>query len=155
MKNKKLLFFLALIILIFVFLILFKDELLKVIYPKEYLAIVKIYEEKYGVNQNLIYAVIKAESNFDKNAVSSKGAIGLMQIMEETAKDVITKNNDIQININKENIKEKLLKVDNNINVGTKYLKTLLDRYNCIEIAIAAYNAGIGNVDEWIKNRSN
>lgn len=150
MKNKKLLIFLCLIIIVFVFLVIFRDKLLKIIYPKKYSEIVSIYEEQYGVEENLIFAVIKAESNFNKNAVSHKGAIGLMQLMEETAKDVAVKNN---IQLDFDNIKQELLKVDNNINVGTMYLKILLDRYKSIELAVAAYNAGIGNVDEWIKSR--
>ena len=151
MKNKKLLIFFIIIVIVFVFLILVKDEILKIIYPKNYSAIVSVYEEKYGVEQNLIYAVIKAESNFDKDAVSNKGAIGLMQLMENTAKEVAIKSD---IRIDYDNIKSELFKVDNNINIGTRYLKTLLDKYDCIELAIAAYNAGTGKVDEWIKNRN-
>ena len=75
----------------------------------------------------MIFAVIKAESNFKEDAVSSKSAIGLMQIVENTAIDVARKNN---IEIKSENIKEELLNVDNNINIGTKYLETLLKKYN-------------------------
>lgn len=151
MKNKKLLIFLCLIVIVFVFLIVFKNKLLKIIYPKTYAEIVSVYGEKYGVDENLIFAVIKAESNFNKNAVSSKGAIGLMQLMEETAKDVVNKSN---MQFSYDNLKEELLNVDNNINVGTMYLKGLLDRYKNIELAVVAYNAGIGNVDEWIKSRN-
>ena len=151
MKNKKLLIFIFIIVIVFVFLIVFKNKLLKIIYPKTYAEVVSVYGEKYGVDENLIFAVIKAESNFNKNAVSNKGAIGLMQLMEETAKDVVNKNN---MQFNYDNLKEELLNVDNNINVGTMYLKGLLDRYKNIELAVVAYNAGIGNVDEWIKSRN-
>ena len=151
MKNKKLLIFIFIIVIVFVFLIVFNNKLLKIIYPKTYAEVVSVYGEKYGVDENLIFAVIKAESNFNKNAVSNKGAIGLMQLMEETAKDVVNKNN---MQFNYDNLKEELLNVDNNINVGTMYLKGLLDRYKNIELAVVAYNAGIGNVDEWIKSRN-
>ena len=68
--------------------------------------------------------------------------------MEETAKDVANKNS---IKIENENIKQELLKIDNNINIGTKYLSTLLEKYKNKEIAVAAYNAGIGTVDGWIQ----
>lgn len=147
LKNKKILIIIGLILLVFVFLLIFKDKLLKIMYPKTYSEIVTIYEEEYGVEENLIYAVIKAESNFKSNAVSNRGALGLMQLMEETASDVAKKAN---ININFENIKDELLNPGNNINIGTKYLSQLLEKYKNKEVALAAYNAGIGTVDKWI-----
>lgn len=55
------------------------------------------------------------------------------------------------MDIDTQNIKDELLKVDNNINIGTKYLQALLERYQNKEVALAAYNAGIGNVDNWIE----
>ena len=75
-----------LIIILGVFML--KDKILRMLYPKIYSEIISTYAEEYGVEENLIYAVIKAESNFDNNAVSNKSAIGLMQIVEETAIDV-------------------------------------------------------------------
>lgn len=148
LKNKKILIIIGLILLVFVFLLIFKDKLLKIMYPKTYSEIVTIYEEEYGVEKNLIYAVIKAESNFKINAVSNRGALGLMQLMEETASDVAKKAN---IDIDFENIKEELLNPGNNINIGTKYLSQLLEKYKNKEVALAAYNAGIGTVDKWIE----
>lgn len=100
------------------------------------------------MDENLVYAVIKAESNFDPNAKSSKDAIGLMQLMENTAKDIIKK---VDLQISDVELGEKLQEADININLGTKYLSILLERYNNIEIAITAYNAGIGTVDNWIE----
>lgn len=148
MKNKKLLIVIIIILVILVFLGIFKDKILRIIYPKTYKEVVSIYVEKYGVEENLIFAVIKAESNFNSQAVSNRGAVGLMQLMEETAKDVAKKS---QMDIDTQNIKDELLKVDNNINIGTKYLQALLERYQNKEVALAAYNAGIGNVDNWIE----
>lgn len=148
LKNKKILIIIGLILLVFVFLLIFKDKLLKIMYPKTYSEIVTIYEEEYGVEENLIYAVIKAESNFKINAVSNRGALGLMQLMEETASDVAKKAN---IDIDFENIKEELLNPGNNINIGTKYLSQLLEKYKNKEVALAAYNAGIGTVNKWIE----
>lgn len=135
-----------LFILIFVFL--FKDNLLKILYPKTYKEVVSVYEEKYNVEQNLIFAVIKAESNFNKNATSNRNAIGLMQVMEETAKDVANKN---KIEINSDNLKEELCDVYKNIEIGTCYLSTLIQKYQNKEVALAAYNAGTGTVDGWIE----
>lgn len=146
--NKKLIAIGIVIVIIAIFVLLFKDNIMKMIYPKKYEEYVSIYADKYQVGENLIFALIKAESNFNKDSVSNKGAIGLMQLMEETAIDVANKNN---IELDKENIREDLLKVDKNINIGTKYLSMMLERYGNIEIALAAYNAGIGTVDNWIE----
>ena len=71
-----------------------------------------------------------------------------MQIMEETADDIATRYG---IDIDYENIKEEVADVENNINIGTKYLSTLLEKYGNKEVAVAAYNAGIGNVNKWIE----
>ena len=117
-------------------------------YPKKYESIVSIYHEEYNVDENLIYALIKAESNFNKDAISNKNAIGLMQLMEETAKDV-ARNNNMEMDYN--NMKKELCDPYKNINVGTKYLSILIEKYGNKEIAITAYNAGIGTVDNWIE----
>ena len=148
MKNKRLIIAIAVILLVIIIIFIFKDKILKIIYPKPYKEIVSTYAEKYNVEENLIFAVMKAESNFDENAVSHKSAIGLMQIMEETADDITTKYG---IDIDKENIRQEVADIQNNINIGTKYLSVLLETYENKEIAVAAYNAGIGTVDNWIE----
>lgn len=149
-KYKIIIGTVIIILVIAILIILFKDKLLKIMYPKTYSEIISVYAEKYNVEENLIYAVIKAESNFDSNAVSNREAIGLMQIVEETAIDVANQN---QIDVDTENITEELLDIDNNINIGTKYLSTLLAQYGNMEIALAAYNAGIGTVNNWIEKQ--
>lgn len=149
MKNKGVLWIISIVIII-VFLAFNKNNILKIFYPKKYEEIVSLYAKEYNVDENLICAVIKAESNFDENAVSNKNALGLMQIMEETAKDVAKKSN---IELNQENIKEDILNANNNIKIGTKYLSILLDKYKNIELSLAAYNAGTGNVDNWIEKK--
>ncbi|MCI8444159.1 MAG: lytic transglycosylase domain-containing protein [Clostridia bacterium] len=148
MKNKKLLVILSVIFVIIVFLGIFKNNLYKIIYPKTYQEIVSTYAEKYQLEENLVFAVIKAESNFKEKAVSHKNAIGLMQIMEETAKEV-AKKYEIEIDLNQ--AEEELLKVENNIHIGSKYLSILMERYGNKEVAVAAYNAGMGTVDNWIE----
>ena len=117
-------------------------------YSRKYENIVEIYSQKYQVDPNLIFAIIKAESNFNATAVSGKGAKGLMQLMEDTAKDVCKKV-DTKIDTNK--VGDKLLEADINIELGTKYISILLEKYNNIAIALTAYNAGIGTVDNWIE----
>lgn len=147
MKYKKVLFFVILIIIIMV-IAFSRDIILKLIYPQTYQEIVSKYHIENNVDEKLIFAVIKAESNFNNQAVSNRGAIGVMQLMEETANEVARKNN---IVVNYENIKEELLIVENNICIGTKYLSMLLEKYKSKEVALAAYNAGIGTVDNWIE----
>ena len=131
------------IILILCILIAFLNipiRIQKIIYKKDY--------QEYDVDENLVYALIKAESNFNANAESGKGAIGLMQLMESTAQDVCKKTD---LNISNEDVKDKLLEPQININIGTKYLSILIQKYGNVEIAITAYNAGIGTVDTWIE----
>ena len=118
--------------------------MIKTLYKKDYSEYVIKYSQKYEVDENLIYALIKAESNFKADAISNKNAQGLMQLMFATAEEVANKNG---IELTEENI----LNPDININIGTKYISILLEKYECVELAIAAYNAGIGNVDKWIE----
>ena len=118
--------------------------MIKILYKKEYSEYVIKYSQEYNMDENLIYALIKAESNFDAEAVSNKNAQGLMQLMYSTAEEVADK---IGIKLTEENI----LNPEINIQIGTKYISILLEKYECIEIALAAYNAGIGNVDKWIE----
>lgn len=140
--------FLVCIVIGSLIIILYKNNILKILYPKTYQEIVSIYEEKYQIEENLIFAVIKAESNFEQKAVSNRGAIGVMQLMEETAEDVAKKN---EIEMDENQLKEELCNVNKNIEIGTCYLATLIQRYGNKEVALAAYNAGIGTVDGWIE----
>lgn len=138
------------IVCILIAIIDIPTKIQKIIYKREFSEYVSKYSEIYNIDENLIYALIKAESNFDPNAKSSKGAIGLMQLMEDTAKDVIKV---VDLEIDKDDISSLLLDSNVNINLGTKYLATLIERYQSIELAIAAYNAGIGTVDNWIEKQ--
>ena len=114
------------------------------VYKLEYTEYVKKYANEYNVDEYLIYAIIKAESNFEPNAESHRGAKGLMQLMYSTAEDISKR---IGIELNEDNI----LEPDININLGTKYISMLIQKYNNINLALAAYNAGSGNVDDWIE----
>lgn len=123
----------------------FNKLMIKKLYKKDYSEYVSKYAEEYDVDENLIYALIKAESNFNAKAVSHQNAKGLMQLMQSTAQDLANRS---QIKLTKDNI----LDPDININLGTQYIASLLNKYDSIEVALAAYNAGSGNVDKWIKN---
>lgn len=117
-----------------------KEFLLKKVYPEKYSEFVVKYAEEYGVDPLLVYAVIKAESNFNNNLVSSKNAKGVMQLMDGTAREIAC--NGI---INKEFEADMLFDVETNIKLGTKYLSNLIDKYGNYYVAVAAYNARDGN----------
>lgn len=113
-------------------------------YPRDYRFAVEKYAEQNDLDANLVFALIKAESGFDPDAVSPKGAKGLMQLMPETAQWATAKMG-IAYNAGK------LTNSEYNIQIGTWYLKWLLLYYeNDINKAIAAYNGGQGNVDQWL-----
>ena len=118
---------------------------MKKIYPLKYSEYVEKYSEEYNVDPYMVYAIIKAESNFNENAKSSSSAVGLMQIMEDTAIETAKK-------MNLEVTQKDLFNPETNIKIGLKYFTELLDKYNNnYHLAIIAYNAGIGNVDKWLE----
>ena len=89
---------------------------------------VQLYSNKYGVDSNLVKAIIKTESNFDPNVVSSAGAKGLMQLMPENCRDLGV---------------EDPFNIEQNIEGGVKHIKEYIDRYNGdVEMALMAYNGG-------------
>ena len=121
-----------------------RNQILMKIYKLEYSEYVKKYAKEYDVDKYLIFAIIKAESNFDQDAVSHREAKGLMQLMYSTAEDIAKK---VNVDLTEENV----LEPDININLGTKYISMLIQKYGNINLALAAYNAGSGNVDGWIE----
>ena len=147
-RKKTIIILLIVLIICIIAISNISTVLQKLIYKKEYAEYVEKYAQEYNVDKNLVYAVIKAESNFNPNAKSSKDAIGLMQLIESTAQEICVR---VGLQITNEELEEKLLEPEININIGTKYLSILIERYQNIEIAITAYNAGIGTVDNWIE----
>jgi soluble lytic murein transglycosylase-like protein len=100
--------------------------------PAEYEQIIKNCSDKYGVSCSLIKAVILAESGYNPNAVSHKGASGLMQLMPGTAKSLKVSNS---------------FDPKDNVEGGVKYLRFLLDTFRGdVSLALAAYNAGLNKV---------
>ncbi len=143
-NKKRVSFFLFLIAVAVVVAAGYKPIMKKYFYPKKFSEIVEQNAEKFGVDANLIYSIIKAESGFDKNAVSTAGAKGLMQITGNTAswiKKQISLEGDID-----------LFDPDTNIMLGTWYISKLIsDNDGNLITALASYNAGGANVKKWQK----
>ena len=138
-------------IILFLVLLLFfvfkvQNIVLKKIYPMKYSEYVYKYSEEYNVDPLMVFAIIKAESNFNPNVVSSSKAIGLMQLMDATAEELARK---LDISFEKES---SLYDPELNIKLGTKYFSDLLKEYkqNTL-LALTSYNAGKGNVKRWIE----
>lgn len=103
--------------------------------PADYEAYFKEASEAYGVSTTILKSIAKAESNFNPSAVSSAGAVGIMQLMPATAASLGVSNS---------------YDARENILGGAKYISQLLSRYQGnISLALAAYNAGCGNVDKY------
>lgn len=151
MAKKLMKQMIILIILLAVILVLFKivrvqDIVLRKIYPITYQEYVEKYSIQNDVDKYMIYAIIKAESNFKPEVKSQSKAIGLMQLLEETAVEM---SNSIE---NQTVTEEELYQPEINIKLGTSYYAYLLKHYKGNNIlALTAYNAGMGNVDTWIK----
>lgn len=124
------------------------EDVYKLRYPTEYEEFVLKYSNMYDVDEYLVYSIIRSESNYTKDAVSKKGAIGLMQIMPDTGMWVAEK---LEI----ENFtSEDLFDTEKNIMIGVWYFKYLLDKFNGeVSLAVTAYNAGPTNVNKWLSQK--
>jgi peptidoglycan lytic transglycosylase len=115
---------------------------LRLRYPLEYKNIVLGHAENYNLDPALIAAVIYRESHFDPDAVSSSGAIGLMQLLPDTAEGIAELAGFVVSDLYEPEI---------NVRYGSFYLRRLLTKYDGDEaLALAAYHAGQGNVDRWL-----
>lgn len=143
---KKVIILITTIIIILLIILINYKNILKKIYKTDYSEYVEKYSTQYNVDKYMIYSIIKAESNFKKAAISNKGASGLMQLMDNTAKSIAT-NIVIEYETG-----TTLYNPEKNIQLGVKYYSDLKSEFKTDAIALAAYNAGSGNVKEWIKN---
>ena len=118
-------------------------------YPRKYSEFVEKWAKAYGVPEYVVYSVIKAESDFDPNTISSPGAVGLMQIL------VSEQVNTFEYIAGK--VRDKYdpslhFGPNTNIKYGTYYLSYLYSRFDNWETVFAAYHAGETRVSEWLKN---
>ena len=112
-------------------------------YPLHYQQIVRGHARNYHLDPALVAAVIYQESKFRADAKSSSGAIGLMQLRPETAEGIAIRTGGTHFQVSD------LYNPEINVRYGSWYLRHLLDKYGDERDALAAYNAGQRNVDEW------
>ena len=112
-------------------------------YPLRYEQIVRGHADNYSLDPALVAAVIYQESKFKADARSSSGAIGLMQLLPDTAKGIALHTGGSRFRV------EDLYNPEINVRYGSWYLRHLLKKYGEEKTALAAYNAGQDNVDRW------
>jgi soluble lytic murein transglycosylase len=118
-----------------------------VLYPRAFGDLVIKYSARAGIEPSLAYAVMRAESSYSPAATSPVGARGLMQLMPQTA---------AQIMHEKKTDPEKLYDPELNIKLGTRHLRDLMDlNADNLTAVIASYNAGGTNVNRWLKTFAN
>ncbi|MDR0946896.1 MAG: lytic transglycosylase domain-containing protein [Ruminococcus sp.] len=120
------------------------------LYPKEYTEYVKKYSREYGVDENIIYAIIKTESGFNPDAESEAGARGLMQLMEDAFDWSVYRMG------GEEHAEySDLFDAEYNIKYGTFLFSLLYKEYADYPTALAAYHSGRGNVNKWLMETAN
>ncbi|HJV44193.1 MAG TPA: lytic transglycosylase domain-containing protein [Bacillota bacterium] len=144
--NRKFTFLCLLLVL---FYLLNSPLFWKTMYPIRFQDEVKEATNQYNVDPHLVFAIIQIESNFKSERVSTKGAKGLMQLMPDTALWIVE-----QAGLPQETL-DQLEHPQTNITIGAWYLAFLERKFHHNHFAvIAAYNAGPGNVEKWLKDNT-
>lgn len=147
-RRSKKRYFLLLFILVIGLLFIKSDWMGRWMYPIRYMEDIRASASNYNIDPHLVAAIIRAETNFSTGAESAKGALGLMQIMPETADWIMEKAG--FTGITKEMLRHR---ADVSIELGSWYLGSLHKQFNGNSVAVvAAYNAGPGNVSKWLNN---
>lgn len=143
--RSRFIYIISALVLVVTSVCLLAKPIMKIAYPLKFENIIYKYSNMYELDAFLVMALISAESRFDEKAVSHKNAKGLMQLRDETADWCIREFG----------IDESLDANSLNINIGCSYLKYLIDKYKGnTDTALAAYNAGEGNVSKWLTEQS-
>lgn len=119
----------------------------RVYYPLRYDEAIAGAAQRHKINPYLVAAVIDTESNWDAEVRSGAGAVGLMQVLPSTADELARRG----LVDGKSYPPGELSDPRVNIEYGTAYLRYLVERYHEIETALAAYNAGLRNADQWVR----
>lgn len=147
-KKKKnpfasfLIFLLVCVILFFAVNVCY-DTVMEHLYPKKYSEYVEMYAAEYEIDKYLLYSVMRTESGFDPDSVSSAGASGLTQITEDTFEWLLTKTDESYSF-------DDLFTPEISIKYCAVFLSILQNEYGVTETVIAAYHAGMGNVSSWL-----
>lgn len=141
MKKKVLSIFFVLVFVTIILFVVFNFF----VYKRKYSNYVLQFSKEYNLDEALVYAVIKAESNFDTNAVSKSGALGLMQIIPNTAKWIAGE-------LGEEYELHRMFEPETNIKYGCFYLNYLFEKFQDVDTVVCAYNAGEVAVLAWIEN---
>jgi soluble lytic murein transglycosylase len=128
----------------------FRDkDVIELNFQKEYSEFVDAGAKKYKLSNLLVYSLIRQESSFRAEVVSSAGARGLMQLLRSTGGEIAK-----DLRIRNFNADTDLFNPSINIKIGTNYLYRLVRNFGGnIPLALAAYNAGMGNIRGWLANR--
>lgn len=118
------------------------------LYPKKYSAEVVQYSQQYGIDPDLIYAIIKCESNFKADAISHADAYGLMQITKETYEWAAKREKDDEF------LEKSLFEPDTNIRYGCVIYSIFQTEFKDPAVCLAAYNAGRGRVKHWLSDKN-
>lgn len=147
--KKRIKYALVIAIMVITALIIYRFYVITdVLYPMAYSEYVDKYSQEYNLDKKMVYSVIKAESGFNEKNRSHTGARGLMQIMPDTGQWAAEVMGLDDYN------SEKLYEADTNIHIGCWYLRYLMDMYDeNMSTALAAYNAGLGNVSRWLEDK--
>lgn len=140
--------FLALLLLLGFGLFAFqklKPDLEHAAFPRPYRENVTACAAEFGLEESLVYAVIRAESGYDPNAESAAGALGLMQMTPSTFEWM-------QTHLGGPYETQALFEPEVSIRFGCGLLRLLLNQYGDLTVALCAYNAGMGNVTSWLSD---
>ena len=113
------------------------------LFPMKYTDEVVAACKRFDVNEAVVFSVINIESRFNADALSKKGAVGLMQVLPSTAEELAK-----EIGLDEFDLKNP----KDNILIGTYYVKQLSKKFENLETALCAYNAGPANVNAWLRD---
>ena len=144
-KKRYITIFIIFMLLVLGVVAVRQKVVLKLLHPRLYKEYVETYSKEFSIDENLVYSIIKVESKFNKKAVSKKNAKGLMQISCITQKWA---EDELELE------KVDIFDPETNIRIGCWYLSKLCKEFDNLELVIAAYNGGSGNVRKWLSNKA-